>query len=91
MFLGKVIAMIVVMNLVFSAYGRKDEYQADKVGLKYMYLAGYDLNGMAEAFAILEEESKGNTVPVILKSHPHLKDRIKAVESEIFVLNSRYH
>jgi len=34
----------VVMSLVFSAYGRQDEYEADRLGVKYLRLAGYDPN-----------------------------------------------
>src|SRR3989338_678338 len=48
-----------VMSLVFSAYGRKDEYQADLLGLKYMDLAGYDLDAMPQTLEVLEKESKG--------------------------------
>ena len=77
-------------NLVFSAYGRKDEYEADRLGLKYMYLAGYDLNGMAQVFQFLNKASEGKSVPLILKSHPHLKDRVIAVEKEINIIESSY-
>lgn len=81
----------VLMNLVFSAYGRKDEYESDRLGLKYMYLAGYKLNGMTEVLQLLHQEAKGPQMPVMLKSHPHLEDRIKAVNDEIYALESQYH
>jgi len=73
----------VLMSLVFSAYSRRDEYEADRLGLKYMDLAGYDPDGMIQAFQILEEESKGPDVPLILRTHPYLKDRIEAAKKEI--------
>lgn len=81
----------VLMNLVFSAYGRNDEFQADKLGLKYMYLTGYDLKGMAEVFEFLDKESKGDSVPLLLKSHPHLKDRVAAVNQEIKIIEQQYN
>lgn len=71
------------MSLVFSAYGRKDEYEADRLGLKYMDLAGYKLEAMITTFEVLEKESKGPQVPVFLRSHPYVKDRIIAIKKEI--------
>jgi len=72
-----------VMSIVFSSYGRKDEYEADRLGVKYMSLAGYDLNGTIEALEIIKKEAKGPDVPLILRSHPHLGDRIVAVKRKI--------
>jgi predicted Zn-dependent protease len=73
----------VLRSLVFSAYGRQDEYEADRLGLRYMDWAGYDLQGMVKTLALLDRESQGSQVPLILRSHPYLKDRIQAVEEEI--------
>jgi len=73
----------VVMNLIFSAYGRKDEYEADRLGVKYMYYARYNMQGMIEILELLERESKGPNVPVIIRTHPYLKDRIVKVKEEI--------
>lgn len=73
----------VVMTLVFSAYSRQDELQADRLGLKYLDLAGYDLNAMIETFEILKEESKGPQPPLLLRSHPYIDDRIEAAKKEI--------
>ncbi|HLD87981.1 MAG TPA: M48 family metalloprotease, partial [Candidatus Omnitrophota bacterium] len=47
-----------VMNLATSAYSRRDEYEADRLGIKYLYLAGFDLNGMIQAFDVLQEATK---------------------------------
>ena len=72
-----------VMQLVFSAYGRQDEYQADHLGLKYMDLAGYKLEGMLQTFEVLKNASKGPRPPLILQTHPYIEDRITAVKKEI--------
>lgn len=72
----------VVMNLVFSAYGRRDEFEADRLGLKYMVLADYDTQGMIETFEILKQESRDAGPSLILRSHPYLEDRIKEAELE---------
>ena len=72
-----------VMQLVFSAYERGDEFEGDRLGIKYMHLAGYDLQAMIKTFELLERESKGPAVPLILRSHPYLKDRIVKAREEI--------
>ncbi len=79
-----------VMNLATSAYSRRDEYEADRLGIKYLYLAGFDLNGMIQAFDILQEATKGDHVPLILRTHPFLKDRIAAVRKEIEAVQKKY-
>jgi predicted Zn-dependent protease len=71
-------------NLVFSAYSRADESQADRLGLKYMALAGYDMKGAVRSLEILHAESKGQPrAPEILSSHPDLKKRIEEVKRAI--------
>jgi len=80
----------VVMGLVFSAYGRKDEFEADRLGTKYMYLAGYNPNAAVEALYILRDEAKGYKTPLILRSHPYLDDRIRTVKGEIQALPHKY-
>ena len=79
-----------VANVAMSAYGRQDEYEADHLGIKYMRLAGYDLNAMIRTFQILKANSKGSEPPSILRTHPHLDDRIKAVEKEIQEVQAKY-
>ncbi|HOW35720.1 MAG TPA: M48 family metallopeptidase [Candidatus Omnitrophota bacterium] len=77
------LAANVAMELAMSAYSRQDEYAADRLGVKYMYLAGYDLNGMIETLEVLDKESSGVNAPLILRTHPYVPDRIKAVREEI--------
>jgi len=76
-----------IMNIVFSAYGRQDEYEADRLGIKYLDLAGYDPNASVATLEILEQESKGGAMPLMLRSHPHLADRIEAAKAEIRLLH----
>lgn len=78
------------MNLVFAAFSRGDEYQADSLGIKYLFLAGYNLNGMIEAFELLEKEAKGDYVPPWLRTHPYIEDRIKRSKEEIILAPYKY-
>jgi predicted Zn-dependent protease len=79
-----------IANIAMSAYGRQDEFEADRLGIKYMRLAGYDLNGMIRTFEILKANSKGPEPPRILRTHPYIDDRIKAVRQEIQAVESKY-
>lgn len=79
-----------VMSIVFSSYSRKDEYEADRLGVKYMHLACFDPGASIETFNILEADSKGPDVPLILRSHPYIHDRIRVAEEEIKTLGSKY-
>lgn len=74
-----------VMSLAFSAYGRQDEYESDRLGIKYMRLAGHDPEAFITALEVLKAESKGAGAPLVLRSHPYLEDRIKAARTEIEV------
>ncbi len=77
------LSMNSVMGIVFKSYSRKDEYEADRLALKYMDLSGYDLNGIVEVFDVLKSESNGDKIPLILRTHPFLDDRIVAVRERI--------
>jgi predicted Zn-dependent protease len=73
-----------LMHLVFMAYSRADESEADRLGLKYMALAGFDMEGAVEALSVLYAESKDAArPPEIVNSHPDLKKRINQVREEI--------
>lgn len=72
-----------VMQLVFSAYSRHDEYEADRLSIKYTSLAGYDPNGMIKALEVLKVESKGPEPPLILRTHPYIDDRIEVLKEEV--------
>jgi len=79
-----------LMSVVFSAYGRQDEYEADRLGVKYMYLAGYDPQAAIESLEVLKSESHGSYVPLILRSHPYIDDRIEAVKKEMSTVKYQY-
>ncbi len=72
-----------IMSVVMLGYSREDEYMSDRLGIKYMYLAGYDPEGMIKVFKVLKENSKGPQGPIILRSHPYLDDRITQARIEI--------
>ncbi len=67
---------------VFLKYSRDAESEADRVGAKLMYEAGYDPRAMAQFFEKLEAEDK-NGGPQFLSDHPNPGNRAEAVMEEI--------
>lgn len=78
-----------LMSVIMLGYSRKDEYQSDELGIKYMRLAGYDPDGVLKVFQVLKDNSKGSQAPLILRSHPYLDDRIEKAKIEIGKINSQ--
>ncbi|MCX5706362.1 MAG: M48 family metallopeptidase [Candidatus Omnitrophica bacterium] len=80
-------AVDISFNLVSLGYSRQDEFLADKLGVKYTYLSGYNPIGMVTFFQKLDKQKKpGITPPVFLSSHPPVKDRIERAKNEISLL-----
>ena len=69
----------------FMHFTRKDESEADYLGLQYMYAAGYDPNGSISIFEKLEslERRQPGTVARIFSTHPMEDTRIRKTEEEI--------
>lgn len=67
---------------VFLKYSRDAESEADRVGAKIMYEAGYDPRAMAQFFEKLEGET-GNGGPQFLSDHPNPGNRATAVMEAI--------
>jgi predicted Zn-dependent protease len=81
----------IAANLTLLGYSRKDEFQADQLGVDYMHAAGYDPNGMLRFFRKLQskEGSSSGGVLKFLQTHPPTKDRIKRVEDRIAKLGGK--
>jgi predicted Zn-dependent protease len=66
------------LGLLFLKFSRDDERQADELGLRYLYRAGYDPREMPKVFAMLERVSQasgGDRLPGWLSTHPDPVDR----------------
>lgn len=62
-------------------FGRDQESESDKQGVKYMTRAGYDPAGMMGVLNVLLKASEGNTTPEFLSTHPHPETRIATVKA----------
>src|SRR5271165_3846906 len=71
--------------MTFLSFDRKDEAEADYLGVQYMYAAGYDPNGAISIFEKLEalQKTKPGAVARVLATHPTDAARINKTEEEI--------
>lgn len=74
-----------LIPVTFLRFSRKDEAEADYLGLQYMYKAGYDPNSFVAFFEKVEadEKKQPGTIPKIFSTHPPTPDRIEASQKEI--------
>lgn len=69
---------------IFFLNSREDEFQADRLGLKYMALAGYDPRQMRVMLAkLLEEQNKkGPQAMAYWRTHPYIPLRMAKVDAQ---------
>ncbi|UCD54618.1 MAG: M48 family metalloprotease [Candidatus Omnitrophota bacterium] len=83
---GKTIAKTneALLQLMMS-YSREDEFEADRLSVKYLEKAGFDTNGILESLLTLQGlRKKGREMRyAFYKSHPYLSERIAACRAEI--------
>ena len=62
-------------------FSRIHEQEADRLGLIFMIMAGYDGKEAAAVWVRMSEKSKGSSQPEILSTHPSNAARIKDLRS----------
>lgn len=72
-------------TFTFLAYSRQDEFEADRLAVKYARKTGYDPKAMTEVLELIKnEEAKGPLRPVsYLRTHPYINERVAALNQEI--------
>ena len=75
----------VVAAMTVTKYSRKDEYQADGLGIKYMNKAGYNPYGMVELLNILKSmhDKEPSSLEEMFLTHPLSSKRIAEAEQLI--------
>ncbi len=77
--------MGLLVPLGFLKFERGFESEADKLGLEYVYKAGYDPGAFVDFFEKVQsqERRKPGTMSKLFSSHPPTDDRIKASQNNI--------
>lgn len=77
-------ASALAVNVIMLGYSRDDEFEADKLGVRYAYYAGFDPDGMASFLEKMQKENRENPFDkalVYLRSHPLYSERIEKVRA----------
>ncbi len=74
-------------------FTRKNEYEADRIGINLLAQAGYSPNGMAEFFSILQTQNNryGRESIEFLRTHPLEQNRIAEAQNRAALLSSGNH
>lgn len=73
----------VVGQMINMKYGRDDELESDRLGVRFMAEAGYDPRSMMRVMEILAEASAGRRQPEFFSTHPNPERRIEQIQAAI--------
>ncbi len=68
---------------IMNPFGRKQETEADYLGLIFSSLAGYDIRESVKLWQRMYDKKKGKEPPVFLSTHPSSKKRIENLKGWI--------
>ena len=68
---------------IINPFGRKQETEADYLGLIFSSLSGYDIRESVKLWQRMAEKNKGKEPPVFLSTHPSSKKRIENLNNWI--------
>jgi predicted Zn-dependent protease len=74
---------LMIGQLVTMKFGRGDELEADRLGVRLMGEAGYDPRSMIALMQILEKSAQGPRPPEFFSTHPNPENRIARIEEAI--------
>ena len=75
---------------IMNPFGRKQETEADYLGLIFSSLAGYDIRESVKLWERMSEKNKGKEPPVFLSTHPSSKKRIENLNNWISEVIIKY-
>ncbi|MCB0192495.1 MAG: M48 family metalloprotease [Anaerolineae bacterium] len=70
-------------QVVNMKYGRDDELESDRLGVRFLAEAGYDPRAMIDVMHILADSSQGPRPPEFFSTHPNPDNRIAEIEAAI--------
>ncbi|MDZ7266472.1 MAG: M48 family metalloprotease [candidate division KSB1 bacterium] len=73
----------VVGQLLNMKYGREDELESDRLGVRFLADAGYDPRALIGVMQILAEAGAGARQPEFFSTHPNPENRIAQIEAAI--------
>ena len=78
-------------QLVLLKYSRNQESEADRLGLTFMAMAGYDPNSAVAFWQRMAAQNQGGAPPEFLSTHPADETRIQDIKNHIPEAMKYYH
>ena len=75
---------------IFNPFSRKQESEADYLGLIFSSLAGYNIKETAKLWERMKAANKGKQVPEFMSTHPSPDNRIKKINEWIYEVIIKY-
>ena len=75
---------------IMNPFGRKQETEADYLGLIFSSLSGYDIRESIKLWERMSEKNKGKEPPVFLSTHPSSKKRIENLKNWVSEVMIKY-
>ena len=75
---------------IMNPFNRKQETEADYLGLIFASLSGYDIRETINVWERMKEANKGKTPPEFLSTHPSPENRKKKIENWINEITLNY-
>ena len=66
---------------IMNPFNRKQESEADYLGMIFASLSGYDIRETAKIWERMKEFNKGKSTPEFMSTHPSAENRIKKINS----------
>tara|TARA_Y200000002_G_scaffold347829_1_gene323315 strand:- start:26 stop:862 length:837 start_codon:yes stop_codon:yes gene_type:complete len=80
---GQTTGMDIYRIGIMNPFGRKQETEADYMGLIFSSLSGYDIRESVKLWERMAKRNKGKEPPVFLSTHPSSEKRIQNLEQWI--------
>ena len=75
---------------IMNPFGRKQETEADYLGLIFSSLSGYNIKESVNLWQRMADKKKGKEPPVFLSTHPSSKQRIENLKGWISEVIIKY-
>ena len=75
---------------ILNPFNRKQESEADYLGLIFSSLSGYDIRETVKIWERMKEANKGKEPPEFMSTHPAPENRKKNIESWIPEVTFKY-
>ena len=87
---GQNTGMDIFKLVIMNPFGRKQETEADYLGLIFASLSGYDIRESVKLWQRMAEKNKGKEPPVFLSTHPSSAKRIENLNNWISEVMIKY-